>query len=155
MRALIGKLLGHLRWADEQTFAALAQQKGAPSVAHERFMHVIAAEHVWLCRVRGDPSRSAVWPQFTVDGCQRLMAQNHREFEALLAGDDASLQRSVGYATSDGRTFTNSIADILTHVAMHGSWHRGQIAMLMRQGGGNPVASDYIAWIRGALAART
>ncbi len=154
MQGMLKNLLAHLRWADEQTFAALAQQQGAPSVAHERFMHVVAAEHVWLCRIRGEGAKVAVWPQFTTDGCQRLMAQNHREFDALVAIDDGALRRQVHYTTSDGRPFIDTVADILMHVAMHGSWHRGQIALLMRQAGGVPVASDYIAFVRGAPAAR-
>jgi uncharacterized damage-inducible protein DinB len=33
-------------------------------------------------------------------------------------------------------------------VALHGSYHRGQIALLMRQGGGAPAATDYIAFVR-------
>lgn len=149
MQGMLQKLLGHLRWADEQTFAALSQQPGAATDAHERFMHVVAAEHVWLCRIRGEAPRVAVWPKFSVDGCRTLMAQNHREFAALVAVDEAALRRQVAYTTSDGRPFTDTVADILMHVAMHGSWHRGQIALRMRQSGGTPVPSDYILYVRG------
>jgi len=36
---------------------------------------------------------------------------------------------------------------------MHGCYHRGQVAMLIRDGGGTPAPTDYIAFVRGAPAA--
>jgi uncharacterized damage-inducible protein DinB len=39
------------------------------------------------------------------------------------------------------------------HVAMHGSYHRGQITMLVRDAGAEPQPTDYIAFVRGAPAA--
>ena len=153
-RELLASLLSHQRWADEQTFAALIADARVPAVAQERFMHVVAAEHVWSCRLRGATPSVAVWPSWTQDGCARLMAQNHREFAALL-GDDAALQREIAYVTSDGRPFRNTVADILLHVALHGSWHRGLVATLVRPAGVPPVSTDYIAFVRGAPAART
>jgi uncharacterized damage-inducible protein DinB len=42
---------------------------------------------------------------------------------------------------------------MLTHVAMHGSYHRGQIAAALRAGGDIPSPTDYIAFVRGAPAA--
>jgi uncharacterized damage-inducible protein DinB len=154
-RELLASLLRHQRWADEQTFAALCAPKGVPSVAQERFMHVVAAEHVWIRRLRGEKPTVAVWPPWTQDGCARLMAQNHREYATLVESDDAQLEREIAYTTSDGRPFRNTVRDVLLHVALHGSWHRGQVATLLRQAGVPPVPTDYIAWVRGAPAART
>lgn len=53
------------------------------------------------------------------------------------------LQHEVEYHTSNGATFRNSVADILTHVALHGSYHRGQIALVTREAGPTPVPTDY------------
>jgi uncharacterized damage-inducible protein DinB len=156
VRELLQRLFAHQRWADERTLAALRGAAAPPEAALARFMHVVAAEHVWLCRIRGERPQVAVWPPFTQDGCAALLGRNQREFEALLAGaGDAALQREVAYVTSDGRPFTNTVADILLHVALHGVWHRGQVAMLMRQHGLEPVPADYIAFVRGAPAARS
>ena len=155
LRSHLQRVLRHLQWADENTFPGL-QAAGAPATAQERFMHVIAAEHVWLVRIRGQPQRFPVWPPFTADGCRALLEENHRGYAALLDGPDgAALQREITYTTSDGRKFTNTVADILQHVALHGSWHRGQIAMLLRQAGLQPFSSDYIAHVRGGATART
>ena len=44
--------------------------------------------------------------------------------------------------------FDNSVGEILTHVAMHGHYHRGQIARSMRLAGREPVYTDYIGFVR-------
>jgi uncharacterized damage-inducible protein DinB len=59
----------------------------------------------------------------------------------------------VHYRNSAGDEFDNAIEDILVHVAMHGSYHRGQITMLVRDAGAEPQPTDYIAFVRGAAAA--
>jgi uncharacterized damage-inducible protein DinB len=46
-----------------------------------------------------------------------------------------------------------AVGDMLLHVALHGAYHRGQIALLVRAGGSTPSPTDYIAFIRGAPAA--
>ena len=61
-----------------------------------------------------------------------------------------ALAREVEYQTSTGQVFRSTAADILTHVALHGSYHRGQIALLTRQGGGAPVPTDYVLYARGS-----
>jgi uncharacterized damage-inducible protein DinB len=38
-------------------------------------------------------------------------------------------------------------------VALHGAYHRGQIAQLLRQNGAQPAATDYIGFVRGVPAA--
>ena len=64
--------------------------------------------------------------------------------------DAAELNRPVHYVNSAGQEFVNTVRDILFHVAMHGSYHRGQIALLVREAGGQPAATDFIAFARGA-----
>jgi uncharacterized damage-inducible protein DinB len=40
------------------------------------------------------------------------------------------------------------VADVLTHVAMHGVYHRGQIAGAVRAANGTPAYTDYIQAVR-------
>jgi uncharacterized damage-inducible protein DinB len=47
-----------------------------------------------------------------------------------------------------GDSYQNKIEDILIHVGNHGTYHRGQIAMLLREKGYNPVSTDYILYDR-------
>ena len=52
-----------------------------------------------------------------------------------------------------GRRFATRAIDMFTQLVMHGSYHRGQIALLLRQSGAEPAATDYITFVRGVPAA--
>ena len=43
-----------------------------------------------------------------------------------------------------GNLFENKIDDILFHIINHSTYHRGQIMMLFRESGLEPIFSDYI-----------
>lgn len=115
---------------------------------------MLGAEHVWLARLRQRPAEAAVWPRLDLDGCDALAAATHAGFEALLAGlDAAALDRAIPYTNSAGVAFRSTPRDILLHVALHGCYHRGQVALELRQNGAEPQPTDYIAFVRGAPAA--
>ena len=59
----------------------------------------------------------------------------------------------ITYRNRAGDQFTSTLDAILTHVALHGSYHRGQIAALLRGADQTPNPTDYIAFRRGAPAA--
>jgi uncharacterized damage-inducible protein DinB len=67
---------------------------------------------------------------------------------AIAMGDPETLAREIDYRNSTGTQFRNTVSDILTHVVLHGSYHRGQIARLTREAGGTPAVTDYIAFVR-------
>jgi uncharacterized damage-inducible protein DinB len=147
------RLAGHLRWADERVQAALRRAVGVPPKALDLYAHLVAAEHIWLARLQGSPARVPVWPTLTLDACAELASENHREYaEYLLRLDVSDLDRGVAYTNSAGQSFSSSVEDILLHVCLHGTYHRGQIAELLRQGGDVPESTDYIAYVRGAPA---
>lgn len=50
----------------------------------------------------------------------------------------------INYTNTEGKKFSISVLEIITHVINHGTYHRGQIALLMRQLELNPAVTDYI-----------
>ena len=145
---LLPRLLAHLDWADRRILETL---RATPEPdALRRFAHVLAAEHVWLARLRGETPTVAVWPALTLDACERLAAENRAGYAAYLAAlgpHDAA--REIDYATTSGQAFRSRVEDVLAHVALHGQYHRGQIALLARAAGGEPAPTDYIVFARG------
>lgn len=142
-----------MAWADERILESL-RQPGVPKRALDLYAHVLGAEHVWLTRLEQRRPTVAVWPVMSVEECAQLAGENRSGFRAYLdrlTSDD--IRRSVHYRNSAGDEFDNAIEDILLHVAMHGSYHRGQITLLVRDSGAEPQPTDYIAFVRGAPAA--
>ncbi|MFZ5623227.1 MAG: DinB family protein [Gemmatimonadota bacterium] len=152
----IERLFAHLAWADERTLEALQDTESPDPSWVDLFAHLLAAEHAWISRVKGETPKLPMWPSLTLKECDRLAHENRKRFQSLLHTLDArGLKRTVHYRNSAGAEFDNTVEDILLHVALHGSYHRGQIAAAMRRGGAVPLPTDYIAFVRGAPAPLT
>jgi uncharacterized damage-inducible protein DinB len=147
------RLFDHAEWANAHVIAALESQPVAPDIV-ELFAHVLGAEEVWLSRLEERPGKLAVWPTLTMaqlSDAAQSNAASYRAYLDRLTPDD--LPREVAYKNSAGQAFSTPIVDILTHVAMHGTYHRGQVALRIRRDGGTPAPTDFIAFVRGAPAA--
>jgi uncharacterized damage-inducible protein DinB len=145
-----------MAWADEVALAALRDAPGSDTRGLAFYSHVLGAEATWLARILGHPSDVAVWPTLALDEAAALAARNAADFRTLIAPlTDSDLTREIQYRNSAGQEFRSMLEDILLHVALHGSYHRGQISLIVRGGGGEPAATDYIAFVRGVPAART
>ena len=141
----------HLGWADRLVQESLERANPPAPAALELYAHVLGAEHVWHTRLTGTPARIAVWPTLDLAECRTLAAENLAALTALVAGlGPEEARRGITYKNSAGREFTSAVEDILLHVALHGAYHRGQIAMRLRQEGQVPEPTDFIAWARGA-----
>ena len=150
----IQSLFAHMAWADERALTSLEAAGVAPVRALELFDHVLGAEAEWLARLEQRPSAIPIWPSFNLAECRAAVLRNREAYAAYLSRlspDD--LDRRVPYRNSRGVAFESRVEDILLHVAMHGSYHRGQVALLVRAAGEEPNATDYIAFVRGAPAA--
>lgn len=146
----IRRLWDHAFEADARLFEAVQASADAVPTAIREYLHIIGAEEIWLARIEGRPSRLAVWPEISMLEMQDLRDETEAAYRAFLDDlRDADLSRQVTYTNSAGQAFTNSVADILLHVVLHGQYHRGKVNLLLRQGGQTPVPTDYIAFVRG------
>lgn len=145
---LLRRLYDSVYWADERALRSLDQSSSDEA---RRFLHhVLAAERVWLLRLRGeDASTEAIWPELTDEDARDLALENqagYRRYIENLREDD--LGRVIEYTNQAGRHYRTSIVDILTHVATHGAYHRGQVARAVRVAGGVPQNTDFITFVR-------
>jgi uncharacterized damage-inducible protein DinB len=143
------RLLAHMRWADTLVADALTADANPDPAAVRLFAHIAAAEHLWYSRIHEQPPEVAVWPALSVSEA-RAMATRHADlFDTLVSeADERALARRVTYRNSAGRTYESSVTDIVTHVGMHGGYHRGQIARQLRAAGREPPYTDYIQFTR-------
>ena len=147
------RLFDHVAWADEEIIGALRKDVGHDAVRRE-YAHLLAAAAVWLDRILERPQRIAVWPDLSVKQTDDLRVALRTEYDALLSHLSADdLDRAIAYVNSAGKAFTNTIGDILLHVALHGQYHRGKVNLLLRQGEADPAPADFIAFVRGAATA--
>jgi len=130
-----------------------AQGRSAPEYlrAVSILGHIVAGRRVWLGRLGAAPAFTGAF--FPKDlGLVQVAAQlNEAErFWAEYLGrlTDEDLARTLEYQSLDAGRFRSRVEDILAQLFTHSSYHRGQIAMLVRIAGGEPAASDLIYWSR-------
>lgn len=154
MNDLLLRLVAHMRWADSQFADALetnssSNHNPAFDDALRLYAHIASVEHLWYSRIFGRAPEHAVWPSLDIAQSRALAAQHADLYEQLVTNaDDDALARMVAYRNSAGRDYRSPVGEIVTHVAMHGSHHRGQIARLLRQAGREPPYTDYIQFSR-------
>jgi uncharacterized damage-inducible protein DinB len=155
-------MLGYIRemflyddWANHQSLRSLVEMEHPPERARKVMAHIVAAELLWLSRLKQERQPSPVWPEFGLADCQRHLTALRQAWEQYLAEiSDAGLNATIRYTNSKGENYSNAVRDVLVHVVMHGVYHRGQIAAAVRDRAGEPAYTDFIEAVRkGKLAA--
>ena len=140
------RLFRYDAWANREVLAALHAIGNAPERSVELLAHMAGAGNVWLARLKQEQPPLAIWPQLSLTECERYLLTLESAWpEQLDKLGLSSLAENVEYRNSRGEEFSTSVADVLMQVLMHGTYHRGQIAMDMRAHGFTPVLTDYIA----------
>jgi uncharacterized damage-inducible protein DinB len=117
--------------------------------------HLATARSIWLHRLGiGDRPRE-LFPQNVAlaDLAPNFRAMERAWTEYLAPLTDADLARVIDYQSYDGDRFRNTVAVVLTQLYGHSHYHRGQIASLVKAGGGEPAKTDFIFWARETIPA--
>lgn len=150
MNAYFTRLYDHVEWGNRRVLELLRQSESVNARALELFSHILNAEQAWITRLEGkDSTALPIWSMLTLEDRARLIEENSarfRQFIEALPEDD--FNRLLTYRNQSGKEFQTAISDILTHVAMHSAYHRGQITEAVKHAGGTPVNTDFITFVR-------
>ena len=112
--------------------------------------HLLASQRIWLTRSKLEPTdKFAVWPEWQTDSLKSHIVENYQnwvDFLETLSSDD--FDKMIGYKNSKGEHFEDQLSDIITHVINHGTHHRAQIGMYLKEDGIVLPFTDYIAFTR-------
>lgn len=123
--------------------------------------HLVDNEAYYLHRWRGETrerivaimgfsrseERARLWPrQFpTLAHIERQWKHVEQEIRAFLAQlAEKDLSREVSYIDSRGRTSVFALWRLMLHLTNHQSYHRGQVATLLRRLGAPAPQTDYL-----------
>jgi len=128
------------------------QERGHPSFtrAVQVFAHMLLARRVWLTRLQGGQHQVRDWfPTLPLEELRQMARSLDADWVTYLDTCEAqSLDAECNYASSEGVAYASQIRDILTHVYNHSTYHRGQLARLVSECGGQRAATDYILLTR-------
>lgn len=146
-------------WANNRIFNTVAvlptehykqDMKSSHGSIHSTLTHIVGAEKVWLERFRGNPQPflkaediptvaelRAIWEQVGHDTAQWIGTMT-----------DKTLQDVFEMKTLKGDVYRHVYWQAFQHVVNHSSYHRGQITIMLRQLGAQPVSTDLIVFYR-------
>ena len=150
------------RWANDRVMTALRSLSpeqftrdlgGSFRSVRETILHLLGGKWIWLQYWKDPPAsfealsklrtrrdvlfHSDVFPDVTA--VETKWAEIEQEQSDFVNGlSDDSLQQFLPFHSSQIR-----LVFLIQHVVNHSTYHRGQIAFIMRQLGGEPIATDF------------
>jgi uncharacterized damage-inducible protein DinB len=150
------------RWANERVLRAastLSEEQfardlgGSFKSVRDTLVHIFGGEWIWL-HYWNEPAPSFAFladlrtrrdALFAPTGLPDIAAvqskwsEVEKEQIAFVSGvTDESLQRMLPFRSTEV-----PLAHLMQHMANHSTYHRGQVSLLMRQLGAEPVATDF------------
>jgi len=156
--AYVGELYAYNRWAGGRLRAVVErldpQQFQRPmgssfTSVRDTLLHIVGGEWIWLERWNGRSPRALPSATDLPDLAAISMRWNQveQDQERFLAGlVQSDLTKSITYVNQKGETWTYPLWQLLTHVVNHSTYHRGQVATLLRQLGIKPPMTDFLVY---------
>ncbi len=158
-------LFDYNAWANRRALDAAAQlspeQFTKPlgssfSSVRDTLVHICGAEWIWCERFEGRSPSAA--PDFsslqTVDSVRTHWSAQEAKLLTFVRGlTQADLERIMEYKTINFGVYKNPLWQSMQHLVNHGTYHRGQIATLLRQLGAKPIPTDLMHFYRERAAA--
>ena len=141
-------LFSYNSWANSRAIESLQE------IESEKILgimsHILDAQLTWLVRIKDSENASRnFWNLYSVDEMKSLSEISNKNWEDFIGSiSEDDLKNKISYTNSKGENYSNTIAEILTHVINHSSYPRGQIASLIRMAGGEPALTDFIVYSR-------
>jgi len=156
--ATIGALYRYNAWANEQVLDAASRAtapdftrdlKSSYGSLRDTLTHIVWAEWLWLERWKG-VSPTLVFAPSDFPDVVSLRERLHTvvvERSAFLGGLPAErLRQPVEYRNRKGELWRYPLWQQLHHVVNHSTYHRGQVATMLRQLGATPATTDFLVY---------
>jgi uncharacterized damage-inducible protein DinB len=154
------RLFDYTEWANHRILDAVSalsaddfrrDLRGSHGGVRGTLAHVYGAELVWLERFKGAapspmPDESGFGDVAALRSRWTALEEHRRSWLASLAKDAGD--QVVNYRNLKGAAFSSALWPLVQHLANHGSYHRGQVVLLLRQLGVKPPATDLVAFDR-------
>jgi uncharacterized damage-inducible protein DinB len=158
--AEMGELFVFNTWANHRILGAVegltAEQFTMPmgssfSSVRDTLVHIWGVEWIWLERLEGRaptgfPEGRDIPDLGTLRQRWEEVERNWREYVQRLSASE--LDEEVDYKTLSFGPSRSPRWQMMQHVVNHGTYHRGQVATLLRQLGAKGVGTDLISFYR-------
>jgi uncharacterized damage-inducible protein DinB len=121
------------------------------SSVRDTVVHIYSAEWVWCSRWHGTSPSSPIAASDYRDlaAVTSVWHELEAKIRAFVGGlDDAGISNEIDYRLMNGQASRSPIWQMVQHLVNHGTYHRGQVATLLRQLAAKPASTDLITFHR-------
>lgn len=148
MKKYFLKLYQYNEWANNRVIDALNKQNISDEKILTLMGHIVAAQFLWFNRINGlPPADVKLWGEYKLDTLNEMVKKANSMWLEFVESQE-SFDRELTYRNYVGNPYTNNVEAIMMHLVNHSSYHRAQIAMLLRQKGFEPINTDFITYDR-------
>jgi uncharacterized damage-inducible protein DinB len=148
MKKYFLKLYHYNVWSNTRVLNCLKRQQIDDEKILSLMGHILAAKFLWLHRIKGLPPPDVkLWGTYTLDQLVVMGEEAGKKWIDFVESTD-DFDRELTYTNYLNDPYTNNVETIMIHLVNHSSYHRAQIAMLLRQKGFEPVNTDFITYDR-------
>jgi uncharacterized damage-inducible protein DinB len=154
------RLYDYNSWANHRTLevcAALNDEQFTRDLhssfrsVRDTLVHIMLVEWLWRERWLGrSPDKYPPVNDFpNLESVRRRWAEIERnllDYVAALKPED--IDRVIAHKTTAGVPQSAPLSQMLQHLVNHGTYHRGQVATMLRQLDGKPIGTDLILFYR-------
>lgn len=150
-------LYQHMEWADACVWQEVFKSETAQADEKIRnyFYHLHLVQHAWLRAWRRETANT---PFPTFDHAASVCDWGRKYYDEIfthldsLTDEEIVVPMQLPWAElvekQIGRVpASTTIAETMQQVPLHSLYHRGQINVRLREGGGEPPTVDYIVWL--------
>lgn len=157
MNKLAKQLVSYHLWANQQLINHITTlptgvfntkvESVFPTLS-ETLGHIISADHVWLARVNQEsPNQIKKLVFQSITEADLALSELKTEYEIMFQKEQ-DVTRLISYKNTKGEQFTQTLFELIQHVVNHGTYHRGNLAAMIRQLGYQGISTDYITFLR-------
>jgi len=155
----IRTLYAYNRWANRRLLGAarvlpwpdfIRDLRGSHGSLRGTLVHIVWAEWLWTRRWQGESPKEIFAAEdfhdwVTLESRWTIVENEQQAFLESL--NDELLTFRVSYENLKGQRWEYSLVHMLQHGINHSSYHRGQVAALLRQLGHSPPATDFLVFL--------
>ena len=119
---------------------------------HGTLVHIMGAEEIWLKRWKEEsPSTfytKEKFPTFDALSDHWDMVEHEMIGFCHILKMEEDIAKTVTYKDLKGNQYSQSLWQLMQHLANHSTYHRGQVVTMLRQLGVKPVGTDLVTFYR-------
>lgn len=147
MKVFLNQLFDYNFYCNKRLIEECQKMGGIPDKSQTLFSHILNAHHLWNARMMQKTPAYKVWQEHPVEDWGDIHYENQRNSFEIITNTD-NLDQRVDYINTEGRSYANTLQDILFHIINHSTHHRAQIAADFRHNELEPLTLDYIFYKR-------